>query len=142
MHLLIYTSRYTGADITSDLADIAHSAKQHNPTRDITGLLFFHGGQFLQFLEGEQAQLNALMGKINQDPRHADIQRLIDSPIIRRDFQQWNMDSFDLSEKDSILPQELKKISEIYLVNQLAESKALSRFFRLVLQNERLRKNL
>lgn len=59
MHLIIYISDYTGKDkdIGRDLIKIQKSSVKNNPDLGITGVLFYHNGNFLQVLEGMQENL-------------------------------------------------------------------------------------
>ncbi|MBK1831937.1 BLUF domain-containing protein [Verrucomicrobiaceae bacterium R5-34] len=104
MHLIIYISDYTGnaGQISTDLEDICQTAKNRNPEHDITGLLFYHNGNFLQAIEGEKAKLESLMAALERDPRHEKITRVVDCPIAERGFSDWNMDTFELEESESI----------------------------------------
>ena len=137
MHLIVYTSEYTGdpTSIAEDLQDICTCAKRNNPAMEITGLLFYHSGQFLQIIEGEQQYLETLLAKLALDRRHCNIERLFDSEVSKRDFAQWNMDTFDLSALDSIDAQELKTIAQAYKQNLNAESGLVAKFYRQMIQS-------
>ena len=90
MHLIVYTSEYIGKaeDVDAALADIVARSKINNTEYDITGLLFYHGGRFVQLLEGEQDSLEGLMSILEEDERHQNIQRIVDQPIKERAFQE------------------------------------------------------
>ncbi|MEO1142294.1 MAG: BLUF domain-containing protein, partial [Pseudomonadota bacterium] len=59
MHLIVYMSSTTLSkdEIEREMANIATTAQDHNAKQDITGVLFFENGHFLQALEGEEAKL-------------------------------------------------------------------------------------
>ena len=75
MHLIIYTSEYVGrAEYIDDvLADIVKRSKINNTEYDITGLLFYHNGRFIQVLEGDKDSLEGLMSILEKDDRHEKI---------------------------------------------------------------------
>lgn len=138
MHLIVYTSEYLGDQtvIGEQLKEISTVAKRNNPQLGITGLLFFHAQRFLQIVEGEQEQLSELMDKLADDPRHTNIERLIDSPIEKRGFAQWNMDSFNLSDERALQEPELKTIAQAYKQNLQADSALIANFYKTMLKQK------
>jgi hypothetical protein len=71
-------------------AILATSAR-NNPARGITGLLLFNGRNFLQLLEGDEAEVADLMDKITADPRHAGVSVLDKRAIAMRACPDWAM---------------------------------------------------
>lgn len=71
-------------------AILATSAR-NNPARRITGLLLFNGRNFLQLLEGEDAEVASLMERITADPRHAGVSVLDKRSIAARACPDWAM---------------------------------------------------
>ncbi|MFM7404604.1 MAG: BLUF domain-containing protein [Erythrobacter sp.] len=71
-------------------AILATSAR-NNPARGITGLLLLNGRNFLQLLEGEQADVGALMETITADPRHSGVLILDRRFISERACPDWAM---------------------------------------------------
>jgi hypothetical protein len=71
-------------------AILATSAR-NNPARGITGLLLFNGRNFLQLLEGEEGEVNALMETIFADPRHSGVSVLERRGIQERACPDWAM---------------------------------------------------
>lgn len=75
------------------MARIIASARRHNPKLGITGLLFFGGGVFLQWLEGPRASILQLMDVIERDARHGDLVIVSRSEEAReRLFGEWDME--------------------------------------------------
>ncbi|MGJ8640376.1 MAG: BLUF domain-containing protein [Opitutaceae bacterium] len=116
MHLIIYISDYTktAAELSQHLEDICRISKEQNPKFGITGLLFYHNGNFLQVIEGEKANLESLMSALERDPRHKNITRVIDSEVFERGFSDWNMDAFNLNASDSISREALAEYSKAF----------------------------
>lgn len=71
-------------------AILATSAR-NNPAHGITGLLLFNGRNFLQLLEGEEAEVAGLMDTITADPRHAGVSVLDKRQIAARACPDWAM---------------------------------------------------
>ena len=135
MHFITYTSKYAGTaeDINAVLADIIKSSKINNVEHDITGLLFYHNGRFVQVLEGDKDSLERLMSILEKDDRHEDVQRIIDQSIKKRGFQEWSMDSLNLSEDATVDPDELIRIQDAYKKHLLIDSKLLVEFYKAML---------
>ena len=104
MHAILYISDYAGkeAELDTVLLDICTKAKRNNPNHGITGVLFYHNGNFLQLIEGEKEELESLMSIVGKDTRHSNITRLIDETIEGRGFADWDMDTFNLDDKKTI----------------------------------------
>ena len=134
MHMLCYTSNYTGTDIYFDLEDIVTTAKANNPQQSITGVLFYHNNTFIQVLEGDENELDKLMEKINKDPRHHNIKILVNEEIKKHYLSQWNMDSFNLSDEDNLNIEELEKVRDAFETNILPRSDELVQVFKLLIE--------
>ena len=137
MHLIVYISKYTGAPdkIDSVLSDITSISVANNDQLGITGLLFFHEGHFLQLIEGRQEAIESLMSKLERDPRHRDIHRLVDEEISGRSFEEWKMDSFNLSNIDKLDLDSMKTILDVYKRNYTMDAGDLILFFKLALES-------
>jgi hypothetical protein len=64
-------------------------SQRHNREVGVTGALVFTEKRFAQYLEGPADAVDALMGRILQDPRHRDIELVFRRPILRRHFATW-----------------------------------------------------
>jgi hypothetical protein len=135
MHLIIYTSEYTGRaeDIDDVLTDIVTRSEINNLEFGITGLLFYHNGRFIQVLEGERDSLEGLMSILEKDNRHRNIQRIVDQTIKKRAFQEWRMDSLNLSEDATVDPDELIRIRDAYKKHLLVDSKLMVELYKAML---------
>lgn len=89
---LVYVSTDTGS-ITNAIraAGILAEARRNNARDDITGVLTFCDGRFIQILEGDTAQLENLLSRLRVDPRHRDLEILARRDISHRDFPRWDM---------------------------------------------------
>jgi hypothetical protein len=119
IHLIVYTSEYTGQPDTfgRDLQAIVASAKRNNRVHNITGAIFVHDGRFLEFLEGTETELRSLLKRISADTRHHNMKILFDDPISERGFGRWQLDSFNLSSGRSLQLDALEMIRDAYRRN-------------------------
>lgn len=74
-----------------ELEDILRSSRENNARLGITGMLLYGNNTFVQILEGEEKNVNELMNKIKEDPRHTDFQVLKKKTIDRREYADWSM---------------------------------------------------
>jgi hypothetical protein len=71
--------------------DILKVSRENNTTRDVTGLLLYKGGNFMQALEGPEDVVMALYEKIKKDPRHKSVSIISKEQIQKRQFPAWEM---------------------------------------------------
>ena len=137
MFLIAYTSEYTGeiTNLQSDVESIVQTSRNRNREVGITGVMFLHESRFLQFLEGEELQLRSLLLRIENDPRHSNLQYLLESPVERREFPSWNMDCFQLPEGESLELEYLIQIRDAYRANFSVRSKTFVEMFRSFIED-------
>lgn len=75
----------------AELRAILEAARRNNAARGVTGLLCHHDGSFLQFLEGEEEDVEAVYARIAEDPRHHTLLRVHKETISERLFGDWSM---------------------------------------------------
>lgn len=75
----------------ADVFNIVQTSVDNNMARGITGFLIYADNKFCQLIEGEEANLRGLLKTISADPRHKDIEILVDEPISARRFPRWRM---------------------------------------------------
>lgn len=97
---VIYTSVATRPFTTPELVDLLDRARRHNEQVGLTGMLLYAEGNFFQVLEGEGPALEALYARIQRDPRHAHMTRMIHEPIAERAFADWTMGFCEVSRAD------------------------------------------
>lgn len=89
----------TAPSLSRDEVDaILESSARNNPEHGVTGLLLYNGRNFLQLLEGEEAELVALMLRISHDPRHSGVSVLERRNIPERMCPDWAMRRILISE--------------------------------------------
>lgn len=91
MELLAYTSTAGEAVDGSDVFAIVAVSARNNAESELTGVLLFKDGQFLQVVEGPSVSLDTLMMRIKRDNRHSNIRTIARTAISTRAFPGWNM---------------------------------------------------
>lgn len=94
---VIYASAAVRKLPPEELAEILAVARERNSAEEISGLLVYHDGSFLQVLEGPEERVDALVAKIKKDPRHHKFKLLLRDRIAGKEFEEWNMGFADTS---------------------------------------------
>jgi len=72
-----------------------------NKKQNVTGLLLYNDGAFIQVIEGESDIIHNLYKIIKKDKRHTNIVKLLDEPISERAFPDWSMGFRKINRKQS-----------------------------------------
>lgn len=91
IYQLVYVSHPTKALNMAGLVGIMTKAQYKNLRLDISGLLIFHNGKFMQLLEGSESAVKDLFATIRQDPRHMDVDVLLEIKSTSRCMPSWVM---------------------------------------------------
>jgi hypothetical protein len=129
---LLYSSEAAAGPQYRDLVDLLTHAQTHNRAQDITGILCYGSGQFLQALEGGRAAVSALYNRIAADPRHESCQVISVEEIATRDFADWSMKVVDWSngqasaraareESDEFNPRDMTASQALTFLRHLAD---------------------
>jgi len=101
---LIYASAATKLFTPAELRELLRLARIKNQRLDITGMLLYHQGSFLQVLEGPVSAVNLLLTTIEQDRRHDKVMLLLRREIEARNFADWKMGFVDVAAQSQSLP--------------------------------------
>lgn len=88
---LIYVSSATAACDAVELEKILVSSARNNTPLQVTGMLLYAQGNFMQVLEGEEEAIDEIYARIAKDPRHDGLFVIEREPIEQRAFDQWSM---------------------------------------------------
>ena len=90
---MLYSSCYISNSINlweeEKLQDFFERVAKRNNVIDITGLLLYHEGTFVQLLEGEHTAVEALLDKIKSDRRHNQLTVMMDHQIRHRLYMKY-----------------------------------------------------
>ncbi|HEY3765842.1 MAG TPA: BLUF domain-containing protein [Gaiellales bacterium] len=92
---IIYASTATRPLSAPDLSALLAQARSHNHDHDVSGILVYHEQAFLQVIEGPDAPVQELYGRILQDGRHTDVRLLLRESIETKEFGEWSMGFVD-----------------------------------------------
>ncbi|MFN3669092.1 MAG: BLUF domain-containing protein [Brevundimonas sp.] len=91
---LVYESTATGStESIGNLAVILAESQRNNDRDELTGALAAHRERYIQVVEGPAQALDALLRRLESDPRHRDLVLLGREPIPIRVFGRWSMAS-------------------------------------------------
>lgn len=91
MYFLIYSSTVADGIGEVDFQDILTTAFERNEKLDVTGLLVYHEGSFIQLLEGDKENVLQIYDSIKRDERHYNIITLYTGETSKRYFPNWRM---------------------------------------------------
>lgn len=94
-----YVSRSNAPMSAADLLALLHECRSKNKRRQVTGLLLYGNGTFLQTIEGEEDVIDRLLDSICKDERHAEIQMLTRREIPERQYSDWSMGFDEISDE-------------------------------------------
>jgi hypothetical protein len=95
-----YVSSATRPFPTAYLAQLLEVWRVNNAAREVTGLLLFKDGNFMQVIEGEEPNVRGLYEKLQLEPRHTGMLKLLEEKISTRVFQDWSMGFKNLDDED------------------------------------------
>ncbi|MBW3097292.1 BLUF domain-containing protein [Pseudohoeflea coraliihabitans] len=95
LYRLFYVSTAVPDFHKSDVTALADKAAQRYGKAGITGSLRFNGINFAEVLEGEKADLDALMSEIRADQRHTGVIVIAMIEIEERMFGTWSASIVD-----------------------------------------------
>ncbi|MEM8739309.1 MAG: BLUF domain-containing protein [Planctomycetota bacterium] len=102
LHHLLYVSEADRNLQNYELQEMLVPLIENNRRLDITGLLLYGGGHFMQLLEGEREVIEDLFERICSDPRHHDVHRLLTFPVENRLFDDWSMSLLNLDMRTTL----------------------------------------
>ncbi len=91
IHYLIYVSSAVKPMSEQEIQDILVPARIKNARLQITGLLVYRSGNFIQYIEGSQESIQSLYQSLCKDIRHRDMTVLDENTVNVRLFGDWEM---------------------------------------------------
>ena len=105
---LVYVSDANMAMTESAVESIVKNCRRNNGERNITGLLIYSGGHFIQLLEGHEPVLANLFARISEDARHHNVEQLHFAVAATRLFPNWRMGLLNLDKINALDRSRLK----------------------------------
>jgi hypothetical protein len=122
MFSLIYTSSALTPFRPRELRALLEKCIENNRRRDITGMLLYKDGDFMQVLEGAEATVLAAHDTIARDPRHRGLVTLWQGESPGRQFADWSMGFKDLG-ADIDNPVGYSELLNVPLTDEVFKSK-------------------
>ena len=91
MNYLIYVSSASKSMSEAEIQEILASSQIKNARLQVTGLLVYRSGNFIQYIEGPQESINSLYQSICKDSRHRDMTVIDEGTVNARLFGDWQM---------------------------------------------------
>lgn len=88
---LMYVSDAVELFTDDDLDSLLETSRRNNRASQVTGMLVYHQGSFIQILEGEKSAVETVFEKICADPRHQNINLIEAAQTGHRAFAAWDM---------------------------------------------------
>ena len=88
---LVYISAANQEFTEQELQALLEKARQNNEKQNVSGMLLYHQGSFIQALEGPKSAVENLYNKISEDKRHTETRVLFRGELKERDFDSWSM---------------------------------------------------
>ncbi|WP_461453275.1 BLUF domain-containing protein [Mucilaginibacter sp.] len=99
MYYLIYISTAVNLMSQQELADILVKSRANNTANNVTGILLYAQGTFIQALEGDEEIVTKTYNKIEKDDRHKNQITIITGTSKERVFADWSMAFISLDPK-------------------------------------------
>ena len=119
IYSLVYISNAVDSLDEKSLQDILSTSRKSNQSLEVTGLLLYKEGEFMQVLEGDEDKITEIYQKISQDPRHQNCLILSRKFIPQRLFSDWSM-GFQQIQNEAFLKQE--GVSSFFEIQQDKEN--------------------
>ena len=91
LYCIVYSSSATELFDDQALVELLQVARKNNRTNNLTGMLLYSDGVFLQALEGAKEKVQEIYKIISRDPRHKGIIVLRRTSQQQRQFSDWEM---------------------------------------------------
>lgn len=115
MHQLLYASITTPQfDQKKDIPDILAKSQKNNTRDNLTGILLYNSGIFIQLLEGSLENTEAAFERISKDTRHSKVVKIFSKIGNERIFSQWKMAYKEINQEI-----DLKMINDVLNWNTL-----------------------
>jgi hypothetical protein len=88
---VIYASRATEHFHEHEIPELLKQARLANARHELTGMLLYIGGSFLQVLEGQPDRVEAVFAAILLDRRHSQITLIARETIAERAYEGWTL---------------------------------------------------
>ena len=97
MYHIIYISTASHAMSQCNLLELLEKSRAFNQANNVTGVLLYSEGNFIQILEGEEKCLKNLYHRISMDSAHHRVITISEGEAPAREFSEWSMGFRDMT---------------------------------------------
>lgn len=91
MEYIVYVSTAKRLLSEKELIDLLKVSRAKNKKYNVTGMLLYCQGTFMQVLEGDKNSVELIYKTIELDLRHKNIIKLAEGSLKKRSFPEWSM---------------------------------------------------
>ena len=102
MFQIVYVSSAVSAFSSDELLDLMARSREKNAKAEVSGMLLYKDGNFMQVLEGPEEAVRGTHARIEGDPRHRGLLTLVRGSVEGRRFPSWSMGFRDLRSPEVI----------------------------------------
>lgn len=115
-YAICYVSTATPGLKIEEIQEILNNTEKNNNKKNITGVLLYSEGNFLQVLEGEKETLNELYTTIKDDNRHRNLIKILQKEIEENQFDSYicNFSAMDTSNKSTEVEAYLTHVENLH----------------------------
>lgn len=88
---VLYASKSKQNLTLDSINKILEVSRKNNNQNNVTGILLYRNGEFLQLLEGDKFDVYFTLKKIREDERHTNLEIFHEAEIEDRLFDKWSM---------------------------------------------------
>lgn len=125
MYHLVYTSVAVNPFSEEGLIQLLETSRTYNKLKEISGMLLYAQGKFIQVLEGDRTVVNKLYSIIVGDPRHRKVTIVIEGDASERIFKDWSMGFKKLTYEEFERLSGYKDIDLFFQEQQMTENSSL-----------------
>ena len=122
MKQIIYISSAVKKMDDDDLLDILKTSRENNKKNDISGMLLYDNGSFIQVLEGEDSLVDNTFINIQNDERHNNVLVMQSRDLDSREFANWSMGFENISNIDKTKIDGYAQFQSLLYENKFSDS--------------------
>lgn len=88
---LVYVSSAVENMTNKELRELLEISRVNNLKNEITGMMLYKNGNFMQAMEGPDNVVRNLYRKVKADRRHRNVFKVFETNIEAREFGEWSM---------------------------------------------------
>jgi len=136
---IIYLSKSSRALHPQEIEILLSTSRNNNIDNDITGILLYTQGYFLQILEGPLRNLNELLKRITNDDRHHQIRLLCRKKITNRKLPKWTMGFYSPEEDNRTLNSTIESANKSTIEDTIDSYSSLQNYINHQIDSESIK---